>query len=135
METNAHGRLLRVLEREVPTPGKDLQLYLDLDLQREAVAALGGQRGAVVALDPLTGGVLAMVSNPSFDANLFVDGISYSDYSELRGSLDTPLLNRAVQGQYPPGSTIKPLLGLGALAAGLVTPETTVGSRLVPYAG
>ena len=126
VETNAHGRLLRVLERQAPTPGRDLQLYLDLDLQREAVAALGGQRGAVVALDPLTGGVLAMVSNPSFDANLFVDGISYSDYAELRGSLDTPLLNRAVQGQYPPGSTIKPLLGLGALAAGLVTPETTV---------
>lgn len=126
VETNAHGRLLRVLERQAPTPGKDLQLYLDLDLQREAVAALDGQRGAVVALDPLTGGVLAMVSNPSFDANLFVDGISYSDYAELRGSLDTPLLNRAVQGQYPPGSTIKPLLGLGALAAGLVTPETTV---------
>ena len=126
VETNAHGRLLRVLERQAPTPGRDLQLYLDLDLQREAVAALGGQRGAVVALDPLTGGVLAMVSNPSFYANLFVDGISYSDYAKLRGSLDTPLLNRAVQGQYPPGSTIKPLLGLGALAAGLVTPETTV---------
>ena len=126
VETNAHGRLLRVLEQQAPVPGHNLRLYLDLDLQREAAAALGDQRGAVVALDPLTGGVLAMVSNPSYDANLFVEGISYTDYAELRGSLDTPLLNRAVQGQYPPGSTIKPLLGLGALAEGFVTPETAV---------
>lgn len=126
VETNAHGRLLRVLEQQAPVPGQNLRLYLDLDLQREAAAALGDQRGAIVALDPLTGGVLAMVSNPSYDANLFVEGISYTDYAELRGSLDTPLLNRAVQGQYPPGSTIKPLLGLGALAEGFVTPETAV---------
>ena len=126
VETNAHGRLLRVLEQQAPVPGQNLRLYLDLELQREAAAALGDQRGAVVALDPLTGGVLAMVSNPSYDANLFVEGISYTDYAELRGSLDTPLLNRAVQGQYPPGSTIKPLLGLGALADGFVTPETAV---------
>lgn len=126
VETNAHGRLLRVLEKQAPVRGQDLRLYLDLDLQREAAAALGDQRGAVVALDPLTGGVLAMASNPSYDANLFVEGISYADYAELRGSLDTPLLNRAVQGQYPPGSTIKPLLSLGALAEGFVTPETVV---------
>lgn len=126
VETNAHGRVLRVLERQPPEPGKDLRLYLDLDLQREAMAALGDQRGAVVALDPLTGGVLAMVSNPSYDANLFVEGISYADYAKLRGSLDTPLLNRAVQGQYPPGSTIKPLLALGGLAEGFITPDMQV---------
>ena len=126
VETNAHGRVLRVLEKEAPVPGKNLRLYLDLDLQREAVTALGDQRGAVVALDPLTGGVLAMVSNPSYDANLFVEGISYSDYAELRGSLDTPLLNRAVQGQYPPGSPVKPLISLGALARGFITPDTEV---------
>ena len=126
VETNAHGRILRVLERQSPEPGQDLTLYLDLDLQREAVAALGEQRGAVVVLDPLTGGVLAMVSNPSYDPNLFVDGISYADYAELRDSMDTPLLNRALQGQYPPGSTIKPMLALGALAEGYITPETTV---------
>ena len=126
VETNAHGRLLRVLEKEPSQAGRDLQLYLDLDLQRVATEALGDQRGAVVALDPLTGGVLAMVSNPSYDANLFVQGISYVDYAQLRGSLDTPLLNRAVQGQYPPGSTVKPLLGLGALERDLITPETTV---------
>ncbi len=126
VETNAHGRLLRVLEKEPSQAGRDLHLYLDLDLQRVATEALGDQRGAVVALDPLTGGVLAMVSNPSYDANLFVQGISYVDYAQLRGSLDTPLLNRAVQGQYPPGSTVKPLLGLGALAQDLITPDTTV---------
>lgn len=126
VETNAHGRVLRVLERQPPEPGQDLALYLDLDLQREAVAALGEQRGAVVVLDPLTGGVLAMVSNPSYDPNSFVDGISYADYAELRDSMDTPLLNRALQGQYPPGSTIKPMLALGALAEGYITPETTV---------
>jgi penicillin-binding protein 2 len=126
VETNAHGRLLRVLEKEPPQPGKDLRLYLDLDLQRIATEALGSQRGAVVALDPLNGGVLAMVSNPSYDANLFVEGISHSAYSVLRDSLDTPLLNRAVQGQYPPGSTVKPLLALGGLARDFITTETTV---------
>ncbi len=126
VETNAHGRVLRVLEKQAPVPGKNLRLYLDLDLQREAVAALGDQRGAVVALDPLTGGVLAMVSNPSYDPNLFVEGISYSDYAELRGSLDTPLLNRAVQGQYPPGSTVKPLISLGALARDFITPDSEI---------
>ncbi|MEK9654897.1 MAG: penicillin-binding protein 2 [Halieaceae bacterium] len=126
VETNAHGRLLRVLEKEPPQPGKDLRLYLDLDLQRIATEALGSQRGAVVALDPLNGGVLAMVSNPSYDANLFVEGISHSAYSVLRDSLDTPLLNRAVQGQYPPGSTVKPLLALGGLSRDFITTETTV---------
>ena len=126
VETNAHGRLLRVLEKEPPQPGKDLRLYLDLDLQRIATEALGSQRGAVVALDPLNGGVLAMVSNPSYDANLFVEGISHTAYSVLRDSLDTPLLNRAVQGQYPPGSTVKPLLALGGLSRDFITTETTV---------
>jgi len=126
VETNAHGRLLRVLEKQSPQSGQDLRLYLDLDLQRVAAEALGAQRGAVVALDPLNGGVLAMVSNPSYDANLFVEGISHSAYALLRNSIDTPLLNRAVQGQYPPGSTIKPLLALGGLARDLITTETTV---------
>lgn len=126
VETNAHGRLLRVLEKQPPQPGKDLRLYLDLDLQRIATEALGSQRGAVVALDPLNGGVLAMVSNPSYDANLFVEGISHTAYSVLRDSLDTPLLNRAVQGQYPPGSTVKPLLALGGLSRDFITTETTV---------
>lgn len=126
VEANAHGRVLRVLARELPEPGADLELHLDLDLQRVASEALGEQRGAVVALDPRTGGVLALVSKPGFDGNLFVNGISASDYAALRDSPDTPLLNRAVQGQYPPGSTVKPMLALAGLELGLITPESTV---------
>lgn len=126
IEANAHGRVLRVLDQEVPRPGEDLELHLDLELQRVAAAALGEQRGAVVALDPRNGGVLALVSKPSFDGNLFVNGISAKAYSGLRDSPDTPLLNRAIQGQYPPGSTVKPMLALTGLELGLITPETTV---------
>jgi len=126
VETNAHGRVLRVLERHSPTPGRDLSLHLDYRLQKAAVQALGEQRGAVVAMDPRSGGVLALVSTPGFDPNLFVNGISTRQYSALRDSPDVPLFNRAVQGSYPPGSTIKPFLGLAGLKSGLVTPETTV---------
>lgn len=126
VETNAHGRVLRVLERYDPTPGQDLTLHLDIRLQQSALDALGDQRGAVVAIDPLTGGVLALVSTPGFDPNLFVNGISSVDYSALRDSLDVPLFNRAIQGSYPPGSTIKPMLGLAGLESGLVTTESTV---------
>ncbi|HEY7776016.1 MAG TPA: penicillin-binding protein 2 [Kineobactrum sp.] len=126
VETNAHGRVLRVLERFDPVPGADITLHLDFALQQTAHAALGDQRGAVVAIDPETGGVLALVSTPGFDANLFANGISGSDYSVLRDSPDMPLFNRAVQGQYPPGSTIKPMMAMAGLASGLVTPETTV---------
>ena len=126
VETNAHGRILRVLDQQPPTDGANLYLYLDVDLQRVAAEALGDQRGAVVALDPKNGGVLALVSNPSFDANLFVNGISRRDYNALRNNPDTPLLNRAVQGRYPPGSTVKPMLGLAGLEMGLVTAETMI---------
>jgi penicillin-binding protein 2 len=126
VESNAHGRVLRVLERYDPTPGTDLTLHLDIRVQQAAVDALGDQRGAVVAIDPLTGGVLALVSTPGFDPNLFVNGISSRDYSALRDSLDVPLFNRAIQGQYPPGSTIKPMMAMAGLESGLVTPESTV---------
>jgi penicillin-binding protein 2 len=126
VESNAHGRVLRVLERHAPVPGVDLTLHLDIRIQRAAVEALGDRRGAVVAIDPVTGGVLALVSTPGFDTNLFVNGISSKDYSALRDSLDVPLFNRAIQGQYPPGSTVKPLMGMAGLESGLVTPETTV---------
>jgi penicillin-binding protein 2 len=126
VESNAHGRVLRVLERHAPTPGTDLTLHLDIRVQQAAVDALGDRRGAVVAIDPLTGGVLALVSTPGFDTNLFVNGISSVDYSALRDSLDVPLFNRAIQGQYPPGSTIKPLMSMAGLESGLVTPESTV---------
>ncbi len=126
VETNAHGRILRVLERFDPTPGANLTLNLDINVQRAAVEALGDRRGAVVAIDPRNGGVLALVSTPGFNSNLFVNGISSKDYSALRDSPDVPLFNRAVQGQYPPGSTIKPMMGMAGLMSGLVTPEFTV---------
>ena len=126
VESNAHGRVLRVLERHLPAPGTDLVLHLDIRVQRAALEALGDRRGAVVAMDPLTGGVLALVSTPGFDTNLFVNGISSRDYSALRDSLDVPLFNRAIQGQYPPGSTVKPIMAMAGLESGLVTPESTV---------
>ncbi len=126
VESNAHGRVLRVLERHDPTPGADLTLHLDIRVQQAAYDALGDRRGAVVAIDPQTGGILALVSTPGFDTNLFVNGISSRDYSALRDSPDVPLFNRAVQGQYPPGSTVKPMMGMAGLESGLVTPETTV---------
>ncbi|NQX89812.1 MAG: penicillin-binding protein 2 [Halioglobus sp.] len=126
VESNAHGRVLRVLERFAPVPGKNLTLTLDYRIQRAAIDALGERRGAVVAIDPLSGGVLALVSTPGYDTNLFVNGISSSDYAALRDSLDVPLFNRAIQGTYPPGSTIKPFMAMAGLQTGLVTPLSTV---------
>jgi penicillin-binding protein 2 len=126
VETNARGRVLRVLERTDPEPGSDITLHLDAHLQQVAHDALGDNRGAVVAIDPNNGGVLAMVSTPSFGANLFVTGISSKNYNGLRDSLDLPLFNRALQGQYPPGSTIKPIYGLAGLHYKVVTPDDAV---------
>ncbi|WP_045855710.1 penicillin-binding protein 2 [Teredinibacter purpureus] len=115
IETNAHGRVLRNLESVDPVPGQDLQLFLNSGLQQAAASALNGRRGALVAIDVTNGGILAMVSAPGYDPNLFVNGISHTDYRALNESRDLPLFNRTIQGQYPPGSTIKPMLGLGAL--------------------
>lgn len=126
VETNALGRVLRVLERTDPAPGANLTLSLDSGVQQEAYDALEGQRGAVVAMDPNSGELIALVSAPGFDTNLFVNGISSVDYSALRESRDLPLFNRAVQGQYPPGSTVKPVFGLAGLEFGVVTGETTI---------
>lgn len=126
VETNARGRVLRVLERSDPTPGTDITLHLDAYVQKVAHEALGQERGAVVAIDAKTGGIIAMASTPSFDANLFVGGISTREYNGLRDSLDLPLFNRALQGQYPPASTVKPIYGLAGLHYGLVTPQTRV---------
>ncbi|MAN52411.1 penicillin-binding protein 2 [Marinimicrobium sp.] len=126
VETNARGRVLRVLDRTDPKPGEDLQLHLDSRLQATAVSALDDYRGAVVALDVKTGGVLAAVSMPSFDPNLFVTGISFRDYRSLNQSLDLPLFNRFLQGQYPPGSTTKPVVGLAGLHYDVVDAEHTV---------
>ena len=126
VETNALGRVLRVLERTQPEPGADLTLSLDMRVQRAAYEALAGRRGAVVAMNPFTGGVLALVSTPGFDTNLFVNGVSLKDYGALRDSRDLPLFNRAVQGQYPPGSTVKPIFGLAGLSTGTITVASTV---------
>ncbi len=120
VEVNARGRVLRTLEGRPPVPGRDLLLYFDVALQRAATEALGDNRGSVVAIDPRTGGVLALVSKPSFDPNLFVEGISQKDYHGLLYDPDKPLYNRAVRGQYPPGSTVKPFVGLAGLASGVV---------------
>lgn len=121
VETNARGRILRVIEQVDPIPGKDLVLHLDQRLQTAAAKAMKGYRGAVVAIDVATGGILTQYSNPSYDPNSFVTGISHAEYSGLRNNPDLPLFNRAIRGQYPPGSTLKPFLGLSFLEAGAVT--------------
>ncbi len=126
IETNARGVELRVVDRIEPQPGVKLTLHLDLELQRVAAKALGDIRGAVVAIDPQSGGVIAAVSNPTYDPNKFVNGISFDDYAALRESRDAPLLNRVIQGQYPPASTVKPLLGLAGLNRGVIDIDTLV---------
>ncbi|MCK9470113.1 MAG: penicillin-binding protein 2, partial [Porticoccaceae bacterium] len=126
VETNARGRVMRLLERIAPAVGEDLTLHLDIRLQQVAWDALGEERGAIVAMDVRTGGVLAMVSKPSFDPNAFVTGISHSAYQALLDSPDQPLFDRALQGQYPPGSTVKPSFGLAALETGVMGMESTI---------
>ena len=126
VEVNADGRTQRVLETHPPTPGKNLYLSIDVRLQKAATAAFDGRPGAAVAIDPRNGQVLAMVSVPSFDPNLFVNGISSADYKALTTAPDKPLYNRALRGVYPPGSTVKPFLALGGLEYGVRRPEDTV---------
>lgn len=126
VETNARGRVMRVLDQVDPDSGSDLVLHVDSKLQKIAFDAFAGERGALVAMDIKTGGVLAMVSAPSYDANLFVSGISQKNYSRLLNSDDNPMFNRAIQGQYPPGSTVKPLFGLIALDSKTVSPSTKI---------
>ena len=122
VEVNADQRPLRVLERHAPVPGKDVELSIDVRIQRAAIDAMGDLAGAVVAIDPRNGQVLAMVSNPAFDPNLFVNGISQSDYNALMRHPEKPFLDRALNGVYPPGSTMKPFIGLGGLELGLRRP-------------
>ncbi len=128
IETNVQGRRLRVLERQDPVHGDDLVLSLDVLVQQAAWDALGDRSGAVVAIDPQDGSVLAMVSKPSFDANPFVHGISGPDYRAILDTPDRPLYNRALQGGYGPGSTIKPFIALAGLELGVITPEKQVFS-------
>lgn len=125
VEVNALGRRLRETDHTAPTPGGNLHLTLDASLQQVAEQALDGRRGAVVAIDPRNGDVLAFVSTPAYDPNLFVTGIDVPTFNHLQSSPDKPLFNRVLNGQYPPGSTVKPLIGLAGLEAGRVRINTT----------
>ncbi len=126
VEVNADGQTQRVLKTVPPTPGENLYLSIDVRMQKAAVAAFNGRPGAAVAIDPRNGQVLAMVSVPSFDPNLFVNGISRADYTALTTDPEKPLLDRALSGAYPPGSTVKPFLALGGLEYGIRRPQDTV---------
>jgi len=126
VEVDANGRAVRTLSRTPPVSGSNLKLSLDITLQRAAEAAFGERRGALVAIDPRNGDVLAFVSKPGFDPNLFVDGIDPANWQEYNESPDKPLLNRPLRGAYPPGSTIKPFLALGALTSGKRTATQTI---------
>jgi len=129
VEVNARGHVLRVLERHQPQAGEDLELYLNMRLKQDAYAALDDRRGTVVAIDLRTGGVFTLVSRPSFDPNLFVDGIGAADYKVLRDSPAKPLFNCAIRGQYSPGSTIKPFIALGGLETRMIRSTTTKWCR------
>ncbi|CAG1005679.1 penicillin-binding protein 2 [Burkholderiales bacterium] len=122
VEVDAAGRAVRTLSRTPPVSGDNLRLSIDINLQAAAEAAFGARRGALVAIEPASGDVLAFVSKPGYDPNLFVEGIDPASWQELNESPDKPLLNRPLRGAYPPGSTIKPFLALGALASGRRTP-------------
>jgi penicillin-binding protein 2 len=120
---NAHGRVMEVLDSEAAQPGSDLVLTLDVQTQLAAVQAMEGRRGAVVAIDPANGEVLAMVSSPSFDSNAISSGLTSREYRELQEDPDRPLFNRAMRGAYPPGSTIKPIIAMAGLHYGLTNPD------------
>ena len=129
VETDAYGRVRRVLDVQGAQSGQNLTLHLDSKLQAASVDALDGRRGAIVALDPTTGGVLAMVSQPSYDPNLFVSGMSSSQFSELSSSIYLPLFNRAVNGQYAPGSTFKPVVGLAGISSATTDWDETIEDK------
>nr|WP_210147113.1 penicillin-binding protein 2 [Shewanella sp. WXL01] len=125
-EVNNRGRVIRTLKVTPPEPGQDIYLTLDLKLQQKAMELLAGRRGSVVAIDPQDGGILAMVSSPSYDPNAFVHGISGKAYSALLNDKSRPLINRATQGQYAPASTVKPHIALMGLEEKIVTEKTRV---------
>jgi penicillin-binding protein 2 len=125
IEVDALGRQLRLLHEEPPVKGDDLYLSIDINLQKAAEEAFGRRTGALVALKPSTGEILSLVSRPSFDPNLFARGISYTDWLRLIRSRKAPMLNRALQSQYPPGSTFKLITAIAALEKEVIKPETT----------
>ena len=126
VETSASGRAMRLLASSPSTPGNTVMLSIDIKLQKLVEDLYGERRGAMVAIDPKTGEVLAFVSKPTFDPNLFVDGIDSENWQMLNESIDKPLLNRALRGTYPPGSTFKPYMALTALETGKRTPQQTI---------
>ncbi|BAN99841.1 penicillin-binding protein 2 [Plautia stali symbiont] len=125
VEVDNHGRIVRVLKEVPPVAGKNIWLTLDLHLQQYVESQLAGQRAAVLIEDPHDGGVLAMVSSPSYDPNPFVKGISYKAYKTLLQDKNLPLINRVTQGLYPPASTVKPYMAMSALLSKVITPGTT----------
>ena len=125
VEVNSVGRIARTLEKKDPKSGEDLHLHLDITLQKTAIDALGENNGAIVAIDPSNGGILALVSKPGFDPNNFVGGISEKKYKNLKEDIDRPLFDRALNGQYPPGSTVKPFIGLAGLELNHLSSNTT----------
>lgn len=126
VETNAQGRAIKTVGRQQASPGYDMQLSIDADLQKATIEAFGELQGAAVAVDPRTGEVLAMVSLPLFDPNLFINGISHANYRALTDNLSRPLYDRNLQGGMAPGSTIKPFVGLAGLESGLRKPEDKI---------
>ena len=126
VEVDVGGRAVRTLTRTAPIPGNNLTLTLDAKLQQVAEKAFGDRRGALVAIEPSSGGILSMVSTPNYDPNLFVDGITSQDWDELNNSPEKPMINRALHGTYPPGSTFKPFMALAALNYGKRTPAQTI---------
>ena len=129
VEVNNQGRVIRVLSFEPPLPGRDIVLNIDINLQKKAQEVLAERRGSVVITDPNDGSVLALYSSPSYDPNLFVHGISQKEYNKLLASKNSPLLNRATQGRYPPASTIKPFLALVGLEEDVIDETTEIHDR------
>lgn len=129
VETNARGRALHVVTRETPRAGYNIHLNIDARLQAAAEQMLAGKRGSVVAMDPNSGAVLTFASVPTYDPNPFVNGIDHDSYDALLNDPDKPLINRALNGQYPPGSTIKPFMALAALNSGKAESSDTVTCR------
>ena len=129
IETDAHGRVKKVIDKNQAVVGEDLHMYLDAELQVAAYNALGDFRGAVVAIEPETGGILAMVSKPGYNPNTFVTGFSETEFEEIKNSVSKPFFNRAVEGQYDPGSTFKPVVGLGGISFGLMDWDTIIDDK------
>lgn len=126
IETNARGRVLRKLETVPATAGEDIHLTIDINLQAYAESLFTNKRGSLVAIDPQNGEILAFVSMPTFDPNLFVDGIDHENYNRLLYDPNKPFINRVINGQYPPGSTIKPFVALGAIENNFISPNKTI---------